>query len=136
MNPLSPLDAGMLEYGPYRSGLSFPPKGWTVLQRWGDGYVLRDGGGLRVLIDCELKADNRWWVHVSVSRKDWTPSHADIVTVKQAFMGERYAYSVWPPSDKYVNIHEHCLHLWALCEGDGRVLPEFSEVLEGVGRSV
>lgn len=113
------------------------PAGWEITGRWGNGFGLREvGGGIRVLIDCEYKADGRAWVHVSYSRKDWIPSHADTCKVKAAFFGDRYAYAVFPPADKYVNIHPHCLHLWALAEGDSQVLPEFSEVLEGIGRSI
>lgn len=58
--------------------------------------------------------------------------------VKDAFIGpDRYAYSVWVPRDRHVNIHRHCLHLWALMTDDeGRVLPEFSAVVDGVGLSV
>jgi len=112
------------------------PKGWELLHRWGDGYALREiGGGLRVLVDCEVKADGNRWIHVSFSRKDWTPNHADTCKIKAAFIGDRYAYAVFPPADRYVNIHEHCLHLWAREDGTG-VLPEFSEVLPGVGISV
>lgn len=115
------------------------PAGWRVIQRWGDaGFACQQyTGGLRVLVDCEQKSDGNRWLHVSVSRKDWTPNHADMATVKRDFIGERYAYAVWPPSDKYVNIHPHCLHLWARWDdGDGRVLPEFSEVLPEIGRSI
>lgn len=114
----------------------YPPKDWHFLDFWGDGHSFVHRNGLRLLIDCETKSDGKPWVHISVSRKDWTPSHADMALVKQAFIGERYAYAVWPPRDQYVNIHKHCLHLWALAEGDGRVLPEFSDVLDGIGRSI
>lgn len=105
------------------------PKGWEVLQAWGeDGFALRErGGGLRVLIDCEEKLDGNRWIHVSFSRKDWTPNHADTVKVKEAFIGDRYAYVVYPPKSEYVNIHAHCLHLWSRWGDDnGQVLPEFS----------
>jgi hypothetical protein len=112
------------------------PKGWEIMQRWGDGYALRSNG-LRVIVDCEPKNDGSQWLHVSVSRAGWTPSHADMHRVKNDFIGNRYAYSVWPPEDQYVNIHAHCLHLWARWdETDGRVLPEFSAVLPGIGRSI
>ena len=84
-----------------------------------------------------MKDDGEWWIHVSVSRKSWDPTHAEMRSVKLAFLGERYAYAVWPPSDKYVNIHTHCLHIWARVDHtNGRVLPEFSSVLEDVGRSI
>lgn len=114
------------------------PKGWEVIERWGDGFAVREiGGGLRVLIDCAEKEDGNHWVHVSFSRKSWTPNHADTVKIKDAFIGDRYAYVVYPPSSEYVNIHSHCLHLWSLWtdEDRGRVLPEFSansEELMGV----
>ena len=113
------------------------PNGWRVIQRWGDGWVCGEiGGGLRVIVDCETKADGNHWIHVSYSRKGWTPSHDDTCKVKAAFIGNRYAYAVFPPADRYVNIHAHCLHLWSCVEGDGRVLPEFSEILPGIGVSV
>lgn len=115
------------------------PHGWDIIGHWGYGYSLRQSkGALRVFIDCTVKEDGAYWLHVSVSRKSWTPTHEDMALVKQAFIGdERYAYSVWPPLDKYVNIHKHCLHLWAKMDStDGRVLPEFSSHVEGIGRSI
>ena len=115
------------------------PDGWTIIDRWGDGYrLLQKGGGLRVIVDCEMKADGSPWLHVSVSRKSWTPTHEDMARVKRDFIGDdRYAYSIWPPKENYVNIHSHCLHLWARMDTpDGRVLPEFSAELEGFGRSI
>ena len=113
------------------------PPGWEIIQPWGSGFALRQKiGGLRVLIDCEYKRDGKAWVHVSYSRKDRIPSHEDTCKVKSAFIGDRYAYAVFPPSDKYVNIHPNCLHLWALAEGDSQILPEFSEELESIGRSI
>jgi len=117
--------------------IPYPPKDWHFLQPWGDGHVFVHRNGLRVIIDCEEKSDGKRWVHVSFSRAKWIPSHQDTSMVKDAFIGEgRYAYTVFPPSDRYVNIHQNCLHLWASCEGDGRVLPEFSGQIEGVGVSI
>lgn len=119
------------------SALLYPPKDWHFLQSWGDGHCFAHKNGLRLIVDCEKKSDGRKWVHVSVSRKNYDPSHADMCMVKEAFLGTRYAYAVYPPREVYVNIHTHCLHLWALAEGeDGRVLPEFSAVIEDIGRSV
>jgi hypothetical protein len=137
MKSLHPLDAGLLEIGAPVSGLEFPPRGWEIIQEWGLGYALRHSNGLLVLIDCSQKDDDKWWVHVSFSRAKWDPTHADTCQVKREFLGDRYAYSVHPPEENYVNIHTHCLHLWALVDvGNGKVLPEFSDVLAGVGRSI
>lgn len=112
------------------------PVGWKTIQQFGEGFALTEiGGGLRVIVDCTEKLDGNQWIHVSYSRKDWPPSHADTCKVKAAFIGERYAYAVFPPADKYVNIHPNCLHLWARLDGTP-ALPEFSEIVPGVGRSI
>ena len=115
------------------------PRGWHVIQPWGSGFACaHNSSGLRVIIDCEEKADGRNWVHVSVSRKHWTPTHEDMALVKRDFIGpDRYCYSVWPPESRYVNIYKYCLHLWAEWDSaDGRCLPEFSEILPEIGRSI
>lgn len=127
------MDWALSEIGSPVSGLKFPPAAWEIIQEWGCGWALRHANGLRVLIDCSLKNDGKWWVHVSYSRKSWTPTQADGVMVKRAFLGDRYAYAVFPPQENYVNIHAHCLHLWALVDDkDGAVLPEFSDLVNGV----
>ena len=115
------------------------PDGWEVIQRWGDGHACRQKhGGLRVIIDCEVKADGLRWLHVSASRSGYTPTHNDMSFVKRDFIGgDLYAYSVWPPSDKHVNLHNYCLHLWAcLDKENGKYLPEFSAVIDGIGASI
>ena len=135
---LHPLDAGLIEIGAPISGLSFPPSGgWRITRPWGLGYALQHPNGLRVIIDCSQKDDDRWWVHISVSFAKRTPGHADMAMVKRDFLGDRYAYAVWPPREEYVNIHPHCLHLWALIDdGNGRALPEFSGEVPGIGKSI
>lgn len=130
---LHPLDAGLLEVGVPISGLAFPPAGWSILKTWGLGYALQDRTGLRLLIDCEQKEDDRFWVHISVSRAARLPTHGEMCAIKTAFLGDRYAYAVYPPTSEYVNIHAFCLHLWALIDnGKGQALPEFSGVIAGV----
>ncbi len=110
------------------------PKGWLYTGEWGNGYAFQDRG-LRVLVDCAEKEDGNMWVHVSYSREKWAPSHDDTMRVRGAFIGDRFAYAVFPTKDRYVNIHPFCLHLWARLDGTA-VLPHFDDVLEGVGRSI
>jgi hypothetical protein len=110
------------------------PRGWTILQPCGSGLALKKGE-LLVIIDCSIKQDGNCYIHVSVSRPNRTPNHEEMKAVKNDFLGDRYAYSVWPPANKYVNIHKHCLHLWARVDGQP-VLPEFSGIVDGVGRSI
>ena len=137
MTELHPLDAGLADIGVPPSGLPFPPDSWKIIRLWGLGYVLISKTGLRAIIDCSKKDDNNFWVHISVSRSNRTPSHEEMASVKRDFLGDRYAYSVWPPQSQYVNIHAYCLHLWARVDtGDGRVLPEFSSELDGIGVSI
>lgn len=114
------------------------PQGWQVVSRWGDGWAVKQReGDLRVVIDCDRKDDGQEWIHVSYSCESRVPSHADTVLVKETFIGDRYAYAVFPPKSNYVNIHPNCLHLWAMwCSGEGRVLPEFSKFVPGVGTSI
>jgi hypothetical protein len=134
---LHPLDAGLLQLNLPPSGLAFPPLGWRILQPWGFGYALGSNTGLRAIIDCSQKDDDRWWVHISISRQSRTPTHEEMAAAKVSFLGNRYAYAVYPPVEQYVNIHAHCLHLWAVIDvGDGRILPEFSSELSGIGRSI
>jgi len=113
------------------------PKNWEIIGSWGDTSIaLREiNGGIRVLIDCEQKVDGNHWIHVSYSRNHWTPTHEDTIKVKDAFIGNKYAYSIFPPKENYVNIHKHCLHLWARLDGQA-VLPEFSVEIDGFGRSI
>ena len=110
------------------------PRDWHIVQQWGNGWACQSGG-LRAIIDCSVKADGEQWLHLSISRKDWDPTHFDMCKAKTDFLENRYAYSVFPPAENYVNIHSHCLHLWARLDGEP-VLPEFSEMLKGIGRSI
>jgi hypothetical protein len=131
---LHPLDAALVDLKLPASGLDFPPVGWSVMRECGlNGYALQDATGLRLIVDCARKDDDRFWLHVSVSRAKALPTHLDMRRVKDSFIGDRYAYAVLPPRSEYVNIHPNCLHLWALVDDSaGRVLPEFSGDIDGV----
>lgn len=95
---------------------SRPPKGWLFiaeLTMGPAGYAYRNGGGLKV-IESIAEHDGRLWRHVSVSRATRLPSWDDLKVVKAAFIGgDRPAIQVLPSLAEYVNLHPHCLHLWA-----------------------
>lgn len=117
--------------------IAYPPPGWHHVDNWGEGHCFAHKNGLRVLIDCARKRDGNLWLHVSYSRRKWSPSHEDTVMIKEAFIGDdHYAYAVFPPKEHYVNLHAHCLHLWARVGGSGQVLPEFSGELAALGKSI
>lgn len=67
-----------------------------------------DGGVLRVIA---AAADG--WDHVSVSRKDRTPTWAEMEHVKRRFFkDDEIAMQLHVPVKDHINIHSHCLHLW------------------------
>lgn len=75
--------------------------------------------------DDPADADRDYWLHVSCSRVNMTPSHEHMTEVKDLFIGpERWAYSVWAPVERHINIHATTLHLWAPAANRPR-LPDF-----------
>lgn len=93
-----------------------------------------------VITSIELK-ENQKWLHVSISKRDLKNRMVDVSwgemrDIKEQFIGDRYAYIVFPPKENYVNIAQ-VFHLWSCLESEnGKVLPEFSGIIEGLGRSI
>lgn len=86
-------------------------------------FAHRDGRRVIVTVG---KHDGRWWLHVSVSRERYAPSYDDLADVKRAFVTDAVqAVQVFPRRDRHVNIHPHCLHLWACLDESGDGLPDF-----------
>ena len=51
--------------------------------------------------------------HVSVNGKGRTPSWEEMCKLKDMFFyDEEEAYQVFPKKSEYVNIAQHCLHIW------------------------
>lgn len=103
--------------------------GWTHLPdrftsfRWARTCEPRNNR-LMVIAGGWVEADNKRWIHVSYSRPGKMPSYADLVLVKDRFIGAaRSAISVHPPKSEHVSLHPYCLHLWHCLDGDG--LPDF-----------
>lgn len=102
------------------------PDGWRILQPFGDGNAYQYRDGLRVLVSTADFEDGRDWMHVSLSRADRLPSFDDLKFAKSVFVGDqRYAYQVFPPTEKYINIHPFVLHLWSPLTG-APPLPDFT----------
>lgn len=108
------------------------PDGWTVLEPWGDGNAYQYRDGLRVIVSTSGFLDGRDWMHISCSRHNRLPSFDDLKFVKNTFAGkDRYAYQVFPPLNKHINIHPFCLHLWVPLTGE----PPFPDFTYG-GNSI
>lgn len=53
------------------------------------------------------------WEHLSVSMPSRTPTWDQMCTMKNIFWeDEEECVEYHPPKSQYVNIHEHCLHIW------------------------
>jgi hypothetical protein len=70
------------------------------------------------------------WEHVSVSRRDRTPTWDEMCQVKALFWDdEDCVVQYHPPKSEYINNHPHCLHLWRPMEG---ILPRPPKIMVGV----
>ena len=100
------------------------PAGWRVLETRADG-VKYQRDGLRAIVSVAMELDGRAWMHLSVSRGMRLPSWEELRDAKDLFIGDRYAYQVFPTRADYVNINPYVLHLWAPLEGE-LPLPDFT----------
>ena len=82
---------------------------------------------LTVIASVMYESDGKLWLHVSLVNHKRMPSYEEIKLVKEKFIGkDKYAVMIFPPEDKFVNLNQHCLHLWHCI--DGHPLPEFSAI--------
>lgn len=100
------------------------PSSWRLLQQAEDGAAYQRDG-LHVIVSLARELDERKWMHLSCSRGMRLPSWKDMCDAKDLFIGDRYAYQVFPSRADYVNINPNVLHLWAPLEGE-RPLPDFT----------
>jgi len=81
--------------------------------------VFENMNGLRVIMTLEEKV----WLHVSVSKQNREPTWYELAGVKKKFMGNRFAIQFLPPEEHYINLHQHCLHLWCRVD-DEPIVPD------------
>lgn len=108
--------------------------GWTALPlhlvpyRWVRTCEPKNSR-LMVIMTGMVERDGKRWLHVSFSRPNRTPSYADLVLVKERFIGaDLQAITVHPRAAEHVSLHNYCLHLWCCLDGDG--LPDFRHIGE------
>lgn len=103
---------------------------WSPPVEFGsDGWIL-NGPGEASVIATAAQFDGVDYIHASLA-KPVMPSYDDLVMLHRAVFGQHgYAYQVFAPKYRHVNIHATALHLWG--SADGRAaLPEF-----GAGGSI
>ena len=72
--------------------------GWVTLKGKMFGFIASNGGG---------------WDHVSASLRDRTPTWDEMCAIKDIFFGEGECCVEYHPAKRdYVNMHQHCLHIW------------------------
>jgi hypothetical protein len=103
--------------------------GIEAAQRWDHPMGLHVMISLSTVSGLRLGDGTKWW-HLSISCRGRLPSWADLLKVRNDFLGvDRETYQVLPAKADYVNIAE-CLHLWAPCDGIRRVANLQDLVLE------
>ena len=85
---------------------------------FGDGNLGdKHNGFFKLNIDGEevhvIASNGLGWEHVSVSMKDKTPSWEMMCIIKEMFFDDyEVVMQLHPKKADYINLHEHCLHLW------------------------
>src|SRR3954451_24763106 len=64
------------------------------------------------------------WVHASISRRDYMPTYEDLVMLYKAVFNDGWAYQIFAPSDRHINIHNYALHLYGRLDGKN-IHPDF-----------
>jgi ParB family chromosome partitioning protein len=90
------------------------PDGWTFVARHQPSSVI---------VSCAAYQGAEW-LHASIAHQDHMPTYEDLVLLHRAVFGDGYAFQVFAPPSKHVNIHQHALHLWGRRDGSN-LLPDF-----------
>ena len=107
------------------------PFALRMVQRQGDGAHYLAPTKLSVIVSAAVEDDGHGWGHLSVAHPNRMPLWSEMRALKECFVGDREALTVYPRSGNYVNIHKHCLHLFWRLDGTWP-LPEFSGVVGGM----
>jgi len=105
------------------------PPAWELIEKSADGAAFRRGS-LQVLVSLSKYASGQIWIHVSVTGRTGQarfhlPTWEELKRVKHDFIGDRWAYQVFPPESEYINQCETCLHLFSQYSGEP-ALPDFT----------
>lgn len=97
---------------------------WT----WGafgpDGICGQEHASGKTVIATASEYTGTEWCHASVTVPGRLPSYHDLCALHDALWPHGFAYQVFAPPEKHVNLHTGCLHLWGRADG-ANVLPDF-----------
>jgi hypothetical protein len=99
---------------------------WRTPRRFGvDGWSMARYDGSASVIVTAAEYDGIEWVHASIAHNDRTmPTYEELKLLHEAAFGTGYAYQLFVPPTRHVNIHEYALHLYGRADG-AAVTPDF-----------
>jgi hypothetical protein len=100
---------------------------WQTPQPLGDdgwSFKRHHGGGSILVSVWNLEEDKTLWIHASLAWRDKMPSYQDLKLLHNAVFGDHFAYQIFAPAGKHINIHSYALHLWGRLDGKNE-LPDF-----------
>jgi len=107
------------------------PPGWNIMEARSDGCAYWNPSRRMSVIRSTENWGGKNWIHVSLAARKIKIQMDDVFDIKKLFIGENeYAFMVYPPNDKHVNIHGNCFHLFHCL--DGHPFPEFSGLVSGI----
>ena len=78
---------------------------------WGSGYL--NLGGNRVFASVVFGSNENGWEHVSIDLPGRNPTWDEMCLVKDIFWrDDEECIQFHPKKSEYVNVREHCLHIW------------------------
>lgn len=89
-----------------------------------DVCLVHAASGLQVIASVAEWAGAEW-IHASIAHRDRDPLYSELRALHAAVFGsDRYAFQVFAPEDRHVNLQEHAIHLWGKVDGTNP-LPDF-----------
>lgn len=107
----------------------WPPGGTVEEVRLDGAHLVHPRTKASIIFSVNKEQDDRYWLRVSLAHPGRMPTYEELAGMKAWLIGtDRYAYQVFPPLKKHVNIHPTVLHLWSCLSdsADGQVLPDFT----------
>src|SRR4051812_19591977 len=99
----------------YAAPVPFGPNGWHMRRLDQAGQIIATAAPMD---------DGLIWLHASLAYVNRLPEYSDLVLLHRAVFGDGYAYQVFAPAAKHVDLHPYALHLWGRADGKP-ALPEF-----------
>lgn len=112
----------------------FGMDGWSyvlpgIVEQTADGTVEAHSARTLIVSCADHEPDGAEWIHASIAGSEM-PTYDDLCRVHRAVFRDGYAYQLFVPRDKHVNIHRFALHLYGRLDGKP-VTPEFSGFING-----